>query len=175
MVELFGQFRGRLVFFVVVLMAFLSSEWAECHTSSTRTRNNKINKRASRTSICRTTPSIFPVHLASYKSLVCTAALPHSSAHPSAPISTTHIAHRNSLLRVPIMLLPPQQGGPVKSPADPLVLYSQSLRDYTLRLWMESRKQAEERVRARAHKKHHHSTKALATPSCTGGENEHVE
>ncbi|KAF8492002.1 hypothetical protein F5888DRAFT_942076 [Russula emetica] len=71
------------------------------------------------------------------------------------------------------MLIPPQQGVPVKSPSDPLVLYSQSLRDYTLRLWMESRKQAEERVRARAHKKHHHkSTKALATPSCkvsTGG------
>lgn len=62
----------------------------------------------------------------------------------------------------------------MKSPSDPLVLYSQSLRDYTLRLWMESRKQAEERVRARAHKKHHNSTKALATPSCkvsTGGQN----
>ena len=57
------------------------------------------------------------------------------------------------------------QGGPVKPPSDPLVLYSQSLRDYTLRLWMESRKQAEERVRARAHKKHHNSTKASATPS----------
>lgn len=71
------------------------------------------------------------------------------------------------------MLMPPQQGGLVKPPADPLVLYSQSLRDYTLRLWMESRKQAEERVRARAHKKHHNSTKALAAPSCkvsTGGE-----
>ncbi|KAN0117948.1 hypothetical protein V8E52_005535 [Russula decolorans] len=63
------------------------------------------------------------------------------------------------------MFVPPQQGGPVKSPSDPLVLYSQSLRDYTLRLWMESRKQAEERVRARAHKKHHKSTKASATPS----------
>ena len=74
------------------------------------------------------------------------------------------------------MFIPPQQqGGPVKPPSDPLVLYSQSLRDYTLRLWMESRKQAEERVRARAHKKHRNSsTKALATPSCnvsTGGEN----
>ena len=52
------------------------------------------------------------------------------------------------------MLAPPQ--GPVdpSSNTDPLVLYSRSLRDYTLRLWMESRKQAEERVRARAHKKH---------------------
>jgi hypothetical protein len=72
------------------------------------------------------------------------------------------------------MLAPPQQGGPVKSPSDPLVLYSQSLRDYTLRLWMESRKQAEERVRARAHKKRHNSTKALATASykvSTAGEN----
>ena len=72
------------------------------------------------------------------------------------------------------MLMPPQQGGPVKPPADPLVLYSQSLRDYTLRLWMESRKQAEERIRAHSHKKHHNSTKALATSSCkasTAGEN----
>ena len=71
------------------------------------------------------------------------------------------------------MLMPPQ-GVPVESPSDPLVLYSQSLRDYTLRLWMESRKQAEERVRARAHKKHHKSITALATSSCkvsTGGEN----
>ncbi len=71
------------------------------------------------------------------------------------------------------MLMPPQQGS-MKSPSDPLVLYSQSLRDYTLRLWMESRKQAEERVRARAHKKHHNSTKALATSTCeppTGSEN----
>jgi hypothetical protein len=74
------------------------------------------------------------------------------------------------------MLIPPQDG-PVKSPSDPLVLYSQSLRDYTLRLWMESRKQAEERVRARAHRKHHKTTKALATPSLTvsTGGDEHVE
>jgi hypothetical protein len=89
---------------------------------------------------------------------------------PSAPISTTHIES----VSLGIMLMPPQQGGPVKSPSDPLVLYSQSLRDYTLRLWMESRKEAEERVRARTHKKHHKSTKALATPSCkvsTGGQN----
>ena len=49
------------------------------------------------------------------------------------------------------MLAPPVEPSPN---TDPLVLYSQSLRDYTLRLWMESRKQAEERVRARAHKKH---------------------
>ena len=72
------------------------------------------------------------------------------------------------------MFIPPQQGGPVKQPSDPLVVYSQSLREYTLRLWMESRKQAEERVRARAHRKHHNSTKALATSSCkasTGSEN----
>jgi hypothetical protein len=70
------------------------------------------------------------------------------------------------------MLAPPQQG-PGKSPTDPLVLYSQSLREYTLRLWMESRKQAEERVRARSHKKHHGATK-LPTPAYklpTGGEN----
>ena len=65
------------------------------------------------------------------------------------------------------MLAPPQ--GPVEpSPnTDPLILYSQSLRDYTLRLWMESRKQAEERVRARSHKKKHQgaSTKASMPPS----------
>ena len=63
------------------------------------------------------------------------------------------------------MLVPPQQGPGKTSPTDPLVLYSQSLRDYTLRLWMESRKQAEERVRARSHKKHHGASKALTTPT----------
>jgi hypothetical protein len=71
------------------------------------------------------------------------------------------------------MLAPPQQGS-VNSPTDPLVLYSQSLREYTLRLWMESRKQAEERMRARSHKKHHGAAKALPTPSYklpTGSEN----
>ncbi|KAH9964120.1 hypothetical protein BC827DRAFT_1127908 [Russula dissimulans] len=57
------------------------------------------------------------------------------------------------------MLVPPQ-GAVEPPPTDPLVLYSQSLRDYTLRLWMESRKQAEERVRARSHKKHHGVSKA---------------
>jgi hypothetical protein len=64
------------------------------------------------------------------------------------------------------MLAPPQGSvDPPTAPADPLVLYSQSLRDYTLRLWIESRKQAEERVRARNHKKHHGAAKAsLPTP-----------
>ncbi|KAI0727850.1 hypothetical protein C8Q72DRAFT_429196 [Fomitopsis betulina] len=33
---------------------------------------------------------------------------------------------------------------------DPLVLYAQSLHDYTLRLWTESRRAAEEKSRARA-------------------------
>ena len=33
--------------------------------------------------------------------------------------------------------------------ADPFVLYARSLHDYTLHLWMESRRQTEERVRAR--------------------------
>ncbi|KAI0003862.1 hypothetical protein BJV74DRAFT_881653 [Russula compacta] len=63
------------------------------------------------------------------------------------------------------MLAPPQ--GPVQPPppTDPLILYSQSLRNYTLRLWMESRKQAEERVRARAHKKHHGAGKAPSPTS----------
>lgn len=50
--------------------------------------------------------------------------------------------------------------------SDPLVLYSRSLRDYTLRLWMESRKQAEERVRARTgHKKHQGAVKASVSAS----------
>jgi hypothetical protein len=59
--------------------------------------------------------------------------------------------------------------GPVDpSRSDPLVLYSRSLRDYTLRLWMESRKQAEERVRARAgHKK---PAKASSRKQATDGE-----
>ena len=57
-------------------------------------------------------------------------------------------------------MLAPPQGTVQPPPTDPLVLYSQSLRNYTLRLWMESRKQAEERVRARAHKKHHGVGKA---------------
>lgn len=35
---------------------------------------------------------------------------------------------------------------PVDNPAESLALYSQSLRDYTLRLWVESRRQADERV-----------------------------
>lgn len=61
------------------------------------------------------------------------------------------------------MLAPPK--GPVdpSSNTDPLILYSQSLRDYTLRLWMESRKQAEEKVRARTHKKHHQGASAKAS------------
>ncbi|TFY67326.1 hypothetical protein EVJ58_g1702 [Rhodofomes roseus] len=33
---------------------------------------------------------------------------------------------------------------------DPFVLYAQSLHDYTLRLWTESRRVAEEKARARA-------------------------
>jgi hypothetical protein len=66
------------------------------------------------------------------------------------------------------MLAPPQGSvDPPTSPTDPLVVYSQSLRDYTLRLWMESRKQAEERVRSRAHKKHPGAAKvSVPTPSC---------
>ena len=56
--------------------------------------------------------------------------------------------------------------GPVDpSHSDPLVLYSRSLRDYTLRLWMESRKQAEERVRARTHKKRQGAVKASVQAS----------
>jgi hypothetical protein len=112
-------------------------------------------------------PSFFAVHLASYKSLICTASFPQPSDHSSAPVPSARPSCTS------IMLVPPQQGA-VNSPTDPLVLYSQSLRDYTLRLWMESRKQAEERVRARTHKKHHGATKALPTPSYklpTGGEN----
>jgi hypothetical protein len=127
--------------------------------------HEKRNKRASGTpdlNMPYDTPPFFAVHLASYKSLLCTAPLPHSPVNPSVPIS---IPTLNQFPSGSTMLMPPKQGGPVKSPADPLVLYSQSLRDYTLRLWMESRRQAEERVRARAHKKHHDSTKASGMPS----------
>ena len=35
---------------------------------------------------------------------------------------------------------------------DPFVSYARSLHDYTLRLWMDSRRQAEERAQARATK-----------------------
>lgn len=56
------------------------------------------------------------------------------------------------------MLAPSQV--PVDTPAESLALYSQSLRDYTLRLWVESRRQAEERVHGRNRKKSHGTTKA---------------
>lgn len=56
------------------------------------------------------------------------------------------------------MLAPSQ--GPVDAPdADSLALYSQSLRDYTLRLWVESRRQADEHGHGRNSKKSHGTTK----------------
>ena len=79
MVGLFGQFRGGVAII----------EWAECHTSSTGTRN----KRASRTSPDLNMPydtPFFAVHLASYKSLACIAPFPHYSVYPFASTSTTH-------------------------------------------------------------------------------------
>ena len=39
---------------------------------------------------------------------------------------------------------------PPAAPIDPLVLYSQTMYDYTLHLWAESRRQAEVKARARA-------------------------
>lgn len=59
------------------------------------------------------------------------------------------------------MLAPSQ--GPVDSPTESLALYSQSLRDYTLRLWVESRRQAEERVHG--HRKKSHGTAKLPLPT----------
>ncbi|KAH9033026.1 hypothetical protein EDB84DRAFT_109767 [Lactarius hengduanensis] len=62
------------------------------------------------------------------------------------------------------MLVPSQ--GSVDAPADSLAHYSQSLRDYTLRLWVESRRQADERVNGRSHNKSHGTAKMpLSTSS----------
>lgn len=52
---------------------------------------------------------------------------------------------------------------PVDNPAESLALYSQSLRDYTLRLWVESRRQADERV----HHDGRNRKKAHGTPMPT--------
>jgi len=62
------------------------------------------------------------------------------------------------------MLAPSQ--GPADNSAESLALYSQELRDYTLRLWMESRRQADQRVHVnggRNRKKSHGAP--LPTPS----------
>jgi len=64
------------------------------------------------------------------------------------------------------MLAPSQ--GPADPSADSLALYSQSLRDYTLRLWVESRRQADERERVRGgrnHKKSSHGTSTVPLPT----------
>ena len=45
---------------------------------------------------------------------------------------------------------PPHTTHPDPASVDPFVLYARSLHDYTLRLWMDSRRQTEERVRARS-------------------------
>jgi hypothetical protein len=55
------------------------------------------------------------------------------------------------------MLAPPPV--PVDSSAASLALYSQSLREYTLRLWVESRRQADEREHGRKPKKSHGAAK----------------
>ncbi|KAI9444618.1 hypothetical protein H4582DRAFT_831606 [Lactarius indigo] len=55
-------------------------------------------------------------------------------------------------------MLAPSQGS-VDAPADSLALYSQSLRDYTLRLWVESRRQADERGQGRSRNKSHGTAK----------------
>ncbi|KAF8274296.1 hypothetical protein EI94DRAFT_1782530 [Lactarius quietus] len=57
---------------------------------------------------------------------------------------------------------------PVDTSAESLALYSQSLRDYTLRLWVESRRQADERVHSdgRSRKKSHGSAK-MPMPTST--------
>lgn len=45
--------------------------------------------------------------------------------------------------------------------ADPLVLYARSLHDYTLRLWTESRRIAEEKARIKAATQAHASVRKL--------------
>ena len=61
-------------------------------------------------------------------------------------------------------MLAPSPPGPIDNPAESLALYSQSLRDYTLRLWVESRRQAEERVHGRNRKKSHTTAKMIQIP-----------
>jgi len=127
-------------------------EWAKRHTGSTAcTKRNERSLDAVNLSL---TPISPPINLPG---------VPHPSfiSHPSSPLPP--------LAQYPVfyfqsMLAPAQ--GPVdpSSNTDPLILYSQSLRDYTLRLWMESRKQAEERVRARAHKKHQGASAKASMP-----------
>ncbi|KAF9813985.1 hypothetical protein IEO21_05356 [Rhodonia placenta] len=48
------------------------------------------------------------------------------------------------------MLAHPQPTHAGQNDIDPFILYAQSLHDYTLRLWTESRRLAEEKARARA-------------------------
>ncbi|KAJ7597411.1 hypothetical protein C8J56DRAFT_920006 [Mycena floridula] len=44
--------------------------------------------------------------------------------------------------------MPIPDASPTRAAVDPLRLYSQSLSKYTLRIWTESRREAEERARA---------------------------
>jgi hypothetical protein len=67
--------------------------------------------------------------------------------------------------RHPSPMLAPPPPGPIDNPAESLALYSQSLRDYTLRLWVESRRQAEERVHGRNRKKSHTTAKMIQMPT----------
>jgi len=49
--------------------------------------------------------------------------------------------------------------------ADPFVMYSRSLHDYTLRLWTESRRLAEEKTRAKAAKQEEDEKSMGSEPS----------
>ncbi|KAJ3778298.1 hypothetical protein FB446DRAFT_522352 [Lentinula raphanica] len=51
---------------------------------------------------------------------------------------------------MPVPLVPSQQDNRNPNDTDPFILYSRSVHDFTLRLWAESRKLAEEKARARA-------------------------
>ncbi|KAJ3988479.1 hypothetical protein F5890DRAFT_473589 [Lentinula detonsa] len=76
-----------------------------------------------------------------------------STRHPFAGASAALYSlfySSPSLLPMPVPLVHPQPDSRNSSNTDPFILYSRSVHDYTLRLWAESRKLAEEKARARA-------------------------
>jgi hypothetical protein len=156
-----GAEAGGVILFFVVLAS--PRKWALRATQAPPPNGNE-NENERPGLQCRTPiQHILPPYLASYKSLLHSPPSPFFDTPVCLPAHLHYtfnsVPHRPSPPRRPTMLAPPQ--GPVEhSPTDPLVLYSRSLREYTLQLWMESRKQAEERVRARTHKKHHGAAKA---------------
>ncbi|KAH7923903.1 hypothetical protein BV22DRAFT_1014395 [Leucogyrophana mollusca] len=52
--------------------------------------------------------------------------------------------------------------------SDPFILYSQALHDYTLKLWTESRRIAEEKARGRVTRKEEEAQKRKECERCPG-------